>query len=305
MTLRRVEESQRVLREIAAITGSSIETVGRVIAALRDAIDELELDGHSIFAPPFSLAYPTDEVARVFAERLADADDEQVRAWQVGDARATATWLDVPLDVYRRSPVASDLSVLVIVADHLGIDDVESSAGTEVVEIVYAWFDSFDSPRTYRVSRVGLERDLERWLIDHPERLAELGYEARLLHQQLRLPDRRRPDLVFEATLPDGGSGTLVIELKAVPPYREAVDQLVGYIDAMAAMQDVRQPVRGLLIADGFSPGVQRHAAESGIDTASLTEIGYRRHLAVATVRTSVIESTRTTTRPSRSNEET
>ena len=122
-----------------------------------------------------------------------------------------------------------------------------------------AWFSSFATPREYRFSHVGLERDLERWLVHHPDRLVDLGYAVRLRHQQLVLPDRRRPDLVFDL-VEDGDVGTLVVELKAGPGTRAAVDQVVGYRDALAVAAPAGAPTRALLVAYGFSPGVRAYA---------------------------------------------
>lgn len=128
-----------------------------------------------------------------------------------------------------------------------------------------------------------MERDLEAWLIHHTERLVQIGYDVRLRRQQFVLPDRRRPDLVFDLTEDDGSTGTLIVELKATNGYLGAVDQLAGYMDAFLSLGLASGVLRGLLIADGIPPDVRAYADEKGIDTATLTELGYRRDLASAT----------------------
>lgn len=284
--MRRIEEDSAVLQTIEAVTGASRDRTATVVAALRDAIDGLFLDGYTIFAPPFSLTYASDPVAPVFAERIDDASDADIEAWHLGDMKATAQWLGIPLPVYLRHPVASDLRVLIDLFDALGIDDADGPEGMEVVAIAEAWFDTFAEERRYRLSSVGLERDLEAWVVHHTECLLAIGYDVQLKRQQFVLPDRRRPDLVFDLVESDGSPGTLIVELKATGGYLEAVDQLIGYLDAFRSQGLANGVLRGLLVADGFPPDVLQYADEQGIDTATLAELGYRKHLAVLPVTT-------------------
>lgn len=62
--------------------------------------------------------------------------------------------------------------------------------------------------------------------------------------------------------------------------YREAVDQIVGYVDAFEehGLGNGDQ-LFGMLIADGFPPEVLHYARERDIDVATLSELGYRRGL--------------------------
>ncbi|GGD24437.1 endonuclease NucS domain-containing protein [Nocardioides daphniae] len=298
--MRRIEEDIAVLQTIEAVTGASRERTATVVAALRDAIDGLFLDGYTIFAPPFSLTYASDPVAPVFAARIDDASDADIEAWNLGDMEATAQWLGIPLPVYLRHPVASDLRVLIDLLDALGIDDADGPEGMEAVAIAEAWFDTFAQERRYRLSSVGLERDLEAWVVHHTECLLAIGYDVQLKRQQFVLPDRRRPDLVFDLVESDGSPGTLIVELKATGGYLEAVDQLVGYLDAFRSLGLANGVLRGLLVADGFPHDVLQYADERGIDTATLAELGYRKHLAglpVTTPHPSPLERPTTTDR--------
>lgn len=280
--MRRVPESSEILKRIASATGLTAPQVERVVSALRDAIDGLFLDGYTIFAPPFSLTYPSDPVAPVFAEHFDEAADDDAEAWYVGDMEATAAWLGVPIAEYMRHPVASEILVLSELFYGLGLEDAESPEGAEVVAIARAWFDTFAEERPYRLSGVGLESDLEAWLIHHTERLGHIGYHVGPgpYRQQFVLPDRRRPDLVFEFVEDEGVLGTLIVELKATSGYLGAVDQLVGYMHAFTSLGLANGPVRGLLIADGYPPEVLAYADQKGIGTATLTELGYRHDLA-------------------------
>lgn len=277
--VRRPDEDEATVRGIAMSTGIPEQRVSVVVTALRDAIDGLLRDGYSVVAWPLDLAFPNDPVAAVFWERLADATDEEVKAWRLGDSRSTATWLGLSENDYLQHPIASDLGVLVELLDILGVDDIESAQAGEAEAVANAWYDSFTEPRLYRLSDVGLERDLEQWLIDHPEALAGVGYAVRLKHQQLILPDRRRPDLIFDLLDNEGVAGTLVVELKATSGYLEAVDQLAGYLNALRPGQAADAVLEGLLIADGFDDNVLAYARATGIDVVTLRELGYRHDL--------------------------
>lgn len=107
--MRRVNETEAILRQIADATGQPSDRVAQIVSALRDAIDGLFLDGYTIFAPPFSLTYKSDPVAPIFAEQVERASRAEIEAWHLGDMEATAKWLGVPASVYTRHPIASDL----------------------------------------------------------------------------------------------------------------------------------------------------------------------------------------------------
>ena len=294
--MRRVNESLTILQRVVTTTGLPSARVEQVVTALRDVADETFLDGYSIFVPPFVLAYPNDPVAALFNQRFDTADPADIDAWFVGESEATARWLGLSEDEYLRHPVASGLTVVVRLFDALGLGAESPDDHDDVLAIAEAWFDTFDKPRTYHFSRVGLESDLERWLAHHPEKLTDLGYPVRLRHQQFVLPDKRRPDLVFDLTEDARAVGTLVVELKAVGGYVEAVDQLAGYMTAIDALGQSAGILRGLLVADGFTPEVVNYAADQGIDTLTLSALGYRAALATAALPASRADTNHTPT---------
>jgi hypothetical protein len=278
--MRRIGESPAMLQRVIRATGLPSSRVKQVVAALQDVIDETFLDGYSIFVPPFVLAYPSDPIAKLFDQMFDAADRGEIDAWFNGDDAATARWLGIPEDQYRQHPVASALTITVRLFKALGLGNELREDHDDVLAIAEAWFDTYNKPRLYHFSRVGLESDLERWIVHHPERLTDLGYPVRLRHQQLVLPDRRRLDLVFDLLEDNRTIGTLVAELKTVGGYLEAVDQLVGYLNAVASHGLSAGILRGLLVADGFTPDVEAYAAEHGIETLTLSALGYRAALA-------------------------
>jgi len=272
--IRRYPENSKVLDAVSASTGLPQVQVHHVVTALRDCIDRLVLDGCSIVAPPFTLTYETDDVVDPFVAWQKSATDEQIAAWQEGDERI-AGWLGLSQDQYLEREVVSSVTLAAEVLEWLSIP-AGTIAEDETLAIVDGWLDTFEEPRRYVFSDVGLERDLEQWLVDHPEKLSDHGYDVLLRDRQLVLPDRRRPDLVFDLLLADHSTGSLIVELKAVPGSRGAVDQLCGYVAAMQRHALGPTTVRGLLIADGFSPGSERYAHERGVGVLTLSRLGYR-----------------------------
>ena len=55
-------DSPRIIESIVAKTGLSVEEVTRLVAACRDAVDELIADDFSIAAPPLLYATASDPV---------------------------------------------------------------------------------------------------------------------------------------------------------------------------------------------------------------------------------------------------
>lgn len=272
--MRTAEEDPTVIANIAHTTGIPAETVIGVVGALRETIDYLFFDGYSIIAPPFFLVYEDDPVVALLEEKIDKVTEAQLEALQTGDSPEIARLLGIDESEYLDHPIAAEATVLVHLLERLKVK-IEGERAT-IHKIAGAWFDTFTTGRVYRFSKVGLERELEDWLVARPEALESLGFNVRLRHQQLILPDRRRLDLVFDLVQPNGTSGTLIVELKAVHGSKDAVDQLVGYMDAFEELGLSDGPLGGLLIADGFSPDQISYARASGISVATLSGIGYR-----------------------------
>lgn len=272
-----VSEPAWAVRRIMEACGEPEEYVVACARAFRDSVDELFREGWSILAPPLTLAYVTDRVFDAVLDGLPTATEAQIDALFVGDQAAVAQWLGLPPDDYAARPVASEMIVLARACEVLGTPN-----GPEIeraVAVLRAWLDTFAGGRRYAFGSVGLERDLEQWLIEHPETLQELGYAVGRVRQQMRLPDGRVPDLVYDLDGTAGPSATLVVELKAVPGSRQAVRQLAGYVSAVRGHQVREVPVLGLLVADGFSPGTEEYAREHHVATATLAALGYRAEL--------------------------
>lgn len=116
-----------------------------------------------------------------------------------------------------------------------------------------------------------LERQLGDWLVNDPTPLIRrVGQKVRLSSREFLLPDRRRPDLAYHLVDGEEITGTLIVELKTVFGYREAVDQLVGYLDAFEDHDLVGGDLlAGLMIADGFPPDALNYAREQKIEVAT------------------------------------
>lgn len=207
--------------------------------------------------------------------------DDHIDALDTGDAEKIADWLGIDLDDYYRHPIAGEAVVLAHIANRLGLDGGNLLDHHRMVAIAEAWFDAAATGEDYVFARIGLERQLEDWLVADPTPIIRrVGQAVRLSSRQFLLPDRRRPDLVYDLVDGDEVTGTVIVELKAVQGYREAVDQIVGYVDAFEehGLGNGDQ-LFGMLIADGFPPEVLDYARERDIDVATLSELGYRRGL--------------------------
>ena len=118
--MRRVREDDAILDAVATTTGAPRDEVVRVVAALRDAVDDRFLDGWSVVAPPFLLRYADDPVVQRLSERCAEATDAEIDHWTAGDVEASARWLGLSVDEYLQHPAAS---WLLVVLDALGVSD--------------------------------------------------------------------------------------------------------------------------------------------------------------------------------------
>ena len=279
-------EPEWVTARVAEATGRSREEVDEHLAAFREAVDHtLAADG-SVVVPPLALSYAGDPVAALVAEKYRTATDEELYALDTGDVESIAAWLGITEDEYLAHPVAGAYTLMAAAVDVLHGDDrqLPESELHRILDLMEAWAGTYAEGRPYRVSTVGLELALERWLVAHIDRLTDAGFPVEILHQQLVLPDRRRPDLVVRFTADtewESAGDLMVIELKAGRCYTEAIDQLHGYLPAVAAklMPGSNTRVHGMLIADGASHRHQEDLRSRGLRYLPVERLGYRREL--------------------------
>src|SRR3954447_22710226 len=102
-----VTESSTVLAAIAAQTGLRIDEVGRLVAACRDAVDELIAEDFSIVAPPLLFATTDDPVFEALGEKLMSCSDAEAQSCMSWDNAVLAEWLGVSEDQLERHPIAT------------------------------------------------------------------------------------------------------------------------------------------------------------------------------------------------------
>lgn len=297
--IRRVAESKAVLDGIAQTTGATTERVQVVVGAIRDIVDTWLADDYSVIAPPLVAMWPGDPVATRFTDWAGDCTDAEYARYR--DAKTNdevAEILSLPASLVHARPIATDDDIVRDLLDRLGLidepadDTDDDTEALGAVEIYFAWLDTFKPHRPYRMSHLGLERHLERWLIDNLERLADHDYPVRLGAgtpddpggaQWVFPKQRQRPDLICRLTVDTSWASAgdwLVIELKATGAYMEAVDQTAGYVTTIRdELARDGQRVHGLMITDGAPHDVQEYATKRGIWYLPVTALGYRQAL--------------------------
>lgn len=117
-----------------------------------------------------------------------------------------------------------------------------------------------------------LERDLKRALRVNIERLeAKLKITDGGKEQKVEYPGEEHEWGLIDITAEDGNGATVVIELKAGRAGRRAVGQILGY---MGALGNREKPIRGILVADEFSP--QARAAARVIPNLELRKYSFK-----------------------------
>ena len=109
-----VLERPAVIEErIAAETNLPVEEVSRLVAACRDAVDELIADDWSIAAYPLLFATTSDFVFYGLLSKLKTCTDNEAQSCLAWEAEALAPWLGVTVEelTLTRLPIMTPSSV--------------------------------------------------------------------------------------------------------------------------------------------------------------------------------------------------
>ncbi len=215
-------------------------------------------------------------------ERQPEASDA---AWELAGSRL-AERMNLTVDSGAEMIVTFD-DVYNIVGAYLTLADVDVDDDTfgALLAAVFRRLDLDTAGAGLELVRIDRESAIEDWLasnigtlgflLDLPD-LALYQTESGRRGRQYRFASGRRADLLCRERN-DGRSGRfVVVELKAGPAIDADVQQLVNYLDLVAAECDIGgDGVVGVLVADGFMPSA--HAAIRGrpILLRSLVDIGY------------------------------
>lgn len=277
---RLVKDPDEVLAAVTETTGQDRALVERLVDAFRIVIDDLLADNYVVLIGALFISFGDSPTRQALRARLASSEEIPDAVSRL-DHHAIAVWLDLDFDVYAERPLANDALVVKEVLDLLGEQAPDKNAVWDVLE---AWDSSFEDSRPYKVSTVGMEAALERWLVANLDRLTEHGLPVSLEHRQRVLPSGRRPDLVCRFTDSVQGascSDWLVIELKATRFYEAAADQVSSYVvEVQEHWARSGEHVYGLLITDGADHSEVDRLRQRGIAHLSVAALGYRMALA-------------------------
>lgn len=278
-------DSGAVIDGICTRTGREERLVTEVLRDQRFIIDSFVADDWSVLIGPFHFWRRGDPVVHAIADHFTDEDWRDPYGLKTAPPEHLAKALHLNLDQVHAHPVAFGVHVLAELARLRGVDPDDPHGMSTLQEIHYAWRDEMGSRNEcYRVSTVGLERDLEDWIEANVELLPRLGYSATLVRRQVRLDGGRSiADMLFqfsEAHDDFHAGDLLVVENKAGPVGVKAADQLRRYVELVRSeLAPPQSAVFGLLIADGVDVALQNRLKDEGFGYVSLVDLGYRRHL--------------------------
>ncbi len=277
----RVADAPATVDTIAGKLGEQRSWVEDVLRDLRFVLDRFVADDCTVYAPPFLVRRQGDPVW-VALRDLPDEGWETIKSFD-DDYLAAVLGLDVTL--VRRHPVVGQDDVLGDLWDLHGVLDEGNTQALPLAQrlgdVFYAWLELWD-PKVddYRTSRIGLERDFQKWLINDLDRLEPFGLPVELVREEFPFSDKLKADVLCRATADSDlvrRGDLVVIENKAHMVDVAACEQLRRYVErAKAEVAVPGEQVHGVLIADGRTLELQQQLYDEGFSYISLSALGYR-----------------------------
>lgn len=197
----------------------------------------------------WEIAEAPDEEPLFDLADLLDPDEDVVLADYQGVPRAV-----VPVGVGAGRTLDTIQTAFYVLAEDLGHD------GDDVWAVLMAyWTLVGQDERSFSITweEWSSEEALEDWLVDNLGVLADFGHDVTLWSppttgrsgRQYTFKNRRTADLICRTP----ACNWLVIELKAVPADRKALDQVRGYMKAIGddGLAAPGEGVAGLVVSDG------------------------------------------------------
>jgi hypothetical protein len=270
--------------------------VAQRLTDLHRVVDGMVSSGTFLLAPPLFLGRPDHPVFRALCEhvraRHRDDPTSSFDYWDdVGSPSKVIDLLRLPARVLDEFPMRGRMDLLNEVQPWWRFP--YSQRGRELGRLK-CWLGTYGPDvagqrRRYVVSPAGRVSSVEKWLVACPGRLEPFGYSlsldpdcGRYVGVQVRLDDRSTVDLVGKATRDMGplrAGDYVAIALSPTSVDLPALDRLMRHVYTLRR-RITTAAVHGLLIADGRTVGLHRALAEQGFDYVSLSELGYREHLA-------------------------
>jgi hypothetical protein len=285
-----------VVHELAARWFLPTTSVAERLADLHRVVDGWVTAGAFVLAPPLYLGPPDHPVFRALAEHvLAKGRDDRATGFAYWDDLASRSklqeLLQLPSYTLDTFPVRGRTDLLTEVQRRWRFPSSERSH--EQLRLQH-WLggygpDMAGTRRCYVVAPLGSLSSVERWLVSGPGRLEPFGYAlsfapegGRYVGTRVPLDDRTTADLVGRATRSLGhvAAGDLVVVgLAASCVNGPALDRLMRHVSTLRRRVTSAR-VHGLLVSDGVTVPLRGALLDQGFDYISLSELGYRDHLA-------------------------
>jgi hypothetical protein len=285
-----------VVHELAAQWFLPATTVAERLADLHRVVDGWVTAGAFVLAPPLYLGPPDHPVFRALAEHVRGRHpDDRPTGFAYWDDLANRSkveaLLQLPSYTLDTFPVRGRVDLLTELQRRWRFPTAERPH--ELVRLQH-WLGSYGpdvagTRRPYVVEPLGGVEPVERWLVDGSGRLEPFGYavtfvpsSGRYVGTRVSFDERSTADLVGRATRSLGhvSAGDLVVVgLAATCVDSPALDRLMQHVSTLRRrVSDVR--VHGLLVSDGVTVTLRGGLLDLGFDYISLSELGYRDHLA-------------------------
>ncbi len=270
--------------------------VAERLADLHLVVDSWVTAGSFLLAPPLYLGAPDHPVFRALAEhvRARHPDDRKgcFGYWDdVGNRNKVHELLQLPSYTLDAFPVRGRMDLLNEVQRRWRFPHAERPH--ELLRL-QRWLGTYGpdvagTRRTYEVAPLGPVSSVEKWLMSGPGRLEPFGYAVtfspdagRYVGAQVPLDARSTVDLVGVATRPLGRmhpGDLVVVALAPTAVDVPALDRLMRHVYTLRRRVS-GSCVHGLLVADGATVALRGGLIDQGFDYVSLSELGYRDHLA-------------------------
>jgi hypothetical protein len=286
-----------VVHELAAQWFLPTTAVAERLADLHRVVDGWVTAGTFVLAPPLYLGPPDHPVFRALAEhvRARHPDDRptRFRYWDdVGHRDQVEALLQLPSYTLDAFPVRGRVDLLNEVQRRWRFPSAERPHEGARLQ---RWLGTYGpdvagTRRSYAVAPIGPVSSVEKWLLSAPGRLEPFGYGVSFAPECGRYVGARVPldahstaDLVGVAT---GALGRLrpgdlvVVALAATCADGGALDRLMRHVHTLRRRVPRGRLVHGLLVSDGATVPLRGALLDQGFDHVSLSELGYRDHLA-------------------------
>jgi hypothetical protein len=274
--------------DVAGSAGVDVATASVLVDAYRFAVTAIAVTGATVVSPTDAVYGPSDSGERRYVQKnlgpLLEAWNDDLSFGDHVDTYAKGAFAPANLTAL----IHSDLDELVLQLAKVRSPD---SKPEELQRTLAVWHelvdDLIDAPPADMDVMWGsvwkeLERDFEQWLVDNLAGIDFYGLHLELVKRQWRAPDVTIADMLCRIVSDDEDEelvgDLVVIENKAVEANVAAVEQLLRYVDHVAAAHP-GVGVHGILAAPGIGDAAREALKKYGLAGFRWGELGYLDHL--------------------------